>query len=319
MLAHAIIDAMLGAAALGDIGQHFPDTDPALRGRGLDRAAARDRAARSRPTRLARRARRRDRDARAAEARAAPRGDHGGSPTRSGSRRGSVNVKATTGERMGFVGREEGVAAMAVATISLTDTEVSRPRSDVARLTPARAAGSPGPVASFNQGSDSHPWPRSRRTASSSSAAQDLYDRDGDKIGIDRGDLPRRRDRTSPNGRWSTPGMFGTKRSFVPLRDADEADGGLTVPFEKEQVKDAPKLEPNGQLSRREESELYAHYGIDYAARQRRRPRGCGAPTADAGRTSARAEAGRRRPPLQRARKRVPRIACARCSSPTCC
>ena len=52
------------------------------------------------------------------------------------------------------------------------------------------------------------------------------------------------------------------------------------VPFEKDAVKDAPKVEPNGQLSRREESELYAHYGIDYdhateteAARMRRADR----------------------------------------------
>ena len=43
VLAHAITDAILGAASLGDIGTHFPDTDVAVQGRGLDRAAARDR------------------------------------------------------------------------------------------------------------------------------------------------------------------------------------------------------------------------------------------------------------------------------------
>ena len=45
VLAHAITDAILGAASMGDIGTHFPDTDEQWRGRGLDRAAAGDRAA----------------------------------------------------------------------------------------------------------------------------------------------------------------------------------------------------------------------------------------------------------------------------------
>ena len=49
VLAHAITDAILGAAAMGDIGTHFPDTDERWRGRGLDRAAARDRRAASPP------------------------------------------------------------------------------------------------------------------------------------------------------------------------------------------------------------------------------------------------------------------------------
>ena len=54
-----------------------------------------------------------------------------------------VHVKATTGERMGFVGREEGVAAMAVATLIL---DVSRPNS---YRTPPSGCGRPdsGPVA----------------------------------------------------------------------------------------------------------------------------------------------------------------------------
>ena len=56
-------------------------------------------------------------------------------------------------------------------------------------------------------------------------------------------------------------GLFGTKRTFVPIGDATERDGTLAVPFEKGTVKDAPDIEANGQLSKAEEAELYRHYG----------------------------------------------------------
>ena len=113
MLAHAITDAILGAASLGDIGQHFPDTDPAFKDADSI-VLLREVVARVAAAGLARRVRRRDRDDGAPEARAPPRGDHGAAGR--GGRR-AVHVKATTGEGMGFVGREEGVAALAVATL----------------------------------------------------------------------------------------------------------------------------------------------------------------------------------------------------------
>ena len=72
VLAHAITDAILGAAAMGDIGQHFPDTDAAFKGADSIELL-REAVARVRRRGLARRVRRRDRDARAAEARPAPR------------------------------------------------------------------------------------------------------------------------------------------------------------------------------------------------------------------------------------------------------
>ena len=116
VLTHAIIDALLGAAGLGDIGEHFPDTDERWRGAdsigllgivvgtviaadleivnvdctvvmeapklGPHRAAIRERLA----------------------------GELGLAS-------GRVNVKASTGEGVGFVGRGEGVAALAIATL----------------------------------------------------------------------------------------------------------------------------------------------------------------------------------------------------------
>jgi 2-C-methyl-D-erythritol 2,4-cyclodiphosphate synthase len=116
VLAHAVIDALLGAAGLGDIGEHFPDTDERFKDAdsmqllgivvttviaagfeivnvdctvvmetpklGPQRQAIRERLANALGLALER-----------------------------------VNVKATTGEGMGFVGRGEGVAALAVASL----------------------------------------------------------------------------------------------------------------------------------------------------------------------------------------------------------
>jgi len=60
-------------------------------------------------------------------------------------------------------------------------------------------------------------------------------------------------------------GLFGSASSFVPIANATTRDGDVQVPFEKAQVKDAPKLDPDGQLSQHDESALYAHYGMDYS------------------------------------------------------
>jgi len=109
VLAHAITDALLGAAGLGDIGQHFPDTDE--RWRDADSMEL----------------------LRVVAARVGAIGNVDAtvmmerpklSPHRDAIRASleaalgcTVNVKATTGEGMGFVGRGEGVAALAVATL----------------------------------------------------------------------------------------------------------------------------------------------------------------------------------------------------------
>ncbi len=92
---------------------------------------------------------------------------------------------------------------------------------------------------------------------------QDLVDADGDKIGkIDEIYL----DTETSEPEWAvvTTGLFGTKQSFVPLGDATTSADGVRVPFDKSTVKDAPKIDPDGQLSQSEERDLYAHYGRDY-------------------------------------------------------
>jgi sporulation protein YlmC with PRC-barrel domain len=61
-------------------------------------------------------------------------------------------------------------------------------------------------------------------------------------------------------------GLFGTKRTFVPLAGATEENGKLRVPLEKFKVKQAPQVEPDGKLTKDEETALYQHYGIEPAA-----------------------------------------------------
>jgi 2-C-methyl-D-erythritol 4-phosphate cytidylyltransferase/2-C-methyl-D-erythritol 2,4-cyclodiphosphate synthase len=114
--AHAIGDALLGAAGLGDLGRHFPDTDPRWKGISslvlLRDIAGKVSAAGWRvgncDVTLA--ARRPKIAPRAEEMRARLAEALGISPAQ-------VNVKATTGERLGFVGRGEGIAAHAVALL----------------------------------------------------------------------------------------------------------------------------------------------------------------------------------------------------------
>jgi len=91
---------------------------------------------------------------------------------------------------------------------------------------------------------------------------QDLYDSHGDKIGkIDEIYL----DRESDEPEWAlvNTGLFGTKSTFVPLRDASHHGGTLSVPYEKGRVKDAPNIDPDGELSHAQEDELYRYYELD--------------------------------------------------------
>ena len=63
---------------------------------------------------------------------------------------------------------------------------------------------------------------------------------------------------------WVTAktGLFGTSESFVPLQGADVQGHDVRVPYSKHQVKDAPRVESDGNLSPEEEDRLYRHYEI---------------------------------------------------------
>jgi 2-C-methyl-D-erythritol 2,4-cyclodiphosphate synthase len=116
VLTHAIIDALLGAAALGDIGQHFPDTDERYRDAdSLELLGVTVRMlgeAGFRPVHV-------DATVIIEQPKVAPLRE----PIRTalaavlGLGIEHVSVKATRGEGMGFVGRQEGAATLAVATI----------------------------------------------------------------------------------------------------------------------------------------------------------------------------------------------------------
>jgi uncharacterized protein (TIGR02271 family) len=61
-----------------------------------------------------------------------------------------------------------------------------------------------------------------------------------------------------------TSGLFIAKTAFVPLARAQATGDRVQVPYDKDQVKDAPSMETDGQLSQDDEAELYRHYGLDY-------------------------------------------------------
>jgi uncharacterized protein (TIGR02271 family) len=92
---------------------------------------------------------------------------------------------------------------------------------------------------------------------------QDLLDTDGDKIGsIDEIYV----DSKTEQPEWALvkTGLFGGKGTFVPLSQASPEEGGVRVPYAKSHVKDAPNIEPDGELSQSEERTLYEHYDVAY-------------------------------------------------------
>jgi len=116
VLLHAICDALLGAAALGDIGRHYPDSDPKYS--DIDsRRLLRDVAAQVKRQGYA--IVNVDATIVAEAPRMAPHVARmiGNIAADLGIQPAAVNVKATTTEQLGFIGRGEGIAALAVALI----------------------------------------------------------------------------------------------------------------------------------------------------------------------------------------------------------
>ena len=92
------------------------------------------------------------------------------------------------------------------------------------------------------------------------------YTRDGDKLGkvgqLFLDDETGRREFVTVN-----TGLFGTKESFVPVTDASLEGDRLTVPYSKDQVKDAPSVDSgDGHIDPSEEERIFQHYGLSYSS-----------------------------------------------------
>jgi len=118
VLSHAIADALLGAISAGDIGQHFPDTDESIRGISsieiLKRVNELLAQTSARVVNI-------DATLLAEEPKFAPHiaGMRKAIADALDTSDSNVSVKATTNERLGTIGRGEGIAAMAVATVEV--------------------------------------------------------------------------------------------------------------------------------------------------------------------------------------------------------
>jgi uncharacterized protein (TIGR02271 family) len=99
---------------------------------------------------------------------------------------------------------------------------------------------------------DAHTW-----------QGRDLIGGDGEKIGSVK-EIYQDQNTGKPEWALVTSGLFGTRSHFVPLAGAEASGEGVQVPVNKDQVKDAPSIEGDGELSEQEERQLFEHYGVPY-------------------------------------------------------
>lgn len=101
-----------------------------------------------------------------------------------------------------------------------------------------------------------------------------VFDRDGEKVGTV-GQIYLDDATEEPNFVTVRTGLFGTKETFVPVRDADFSDGDVHLPYDREVIRECPAVESDSHLDEPEQAELFRHYGLDPHATP-------AAPTADA-------------------------------------
>ena len=88
-----------------------------------------------------------------------------------------------------------------------------------------------------------------------------VYSSDGERIGTVE-ELFMDEETRQPEWIGIGTGFFGTKRVLVPVTGASTESDGLTVPYSKQQVKDAPDIDAD-EISQETEAELYAYYGLE--------------------------------------------------------
>ena len=89
-----------------------------------------------------------------------------------------------------------------------------------------------------------------------------VLDRDGDKVGK-LVDLYVDDDSNEPKWFAVKTGLFGSKVSFVPIAQSHAEGDDVQVAHSKDQIKDAPRVDPDGALSPDEERQLYRHYDLE--------------------------------------------------------
>ena len=60
-------------------------------------------------------------------------------------------------------------------------------------------------------------------------------------------------------------GLFGNSESFVPVEQANASGDGVTVPYDKDKVKNAPNVDADGHISPEQEQEIFTYYGLSYS------------------------------------------------------
>ncbi|MCC2661993.1 MAG: photosystem reaction center subunit [Arthrobacter sp.] len=91
---------------------------------------------------------------------------------------------------------------------------------------------------------------------------------DGDKIGSI-GQIYADDDNGQPTWVTARTGLFGTSESFIPLEGARLEGSDIVVPYTKDQVKDAPRVDTDGHLEPSEEDRLYEHYQLNATYRDK--------------------------------------------------
>ena len=99
------------------------------------------------------------------------------------------------------------------------------------------------------------------RSAVLESRGSTVVGNDGQKIGSVE-DIYLDRESGEPEWAMVKTGLLGPRGTFVPLAEATMQGSDITVPYGKDQVKNAPRVDPDGELSQEQEPELYAHYGL---------------------------------------------------------
>lgn len=95
-----------------------------------------------------------------------------------------------------------------------------------------------------------------------------VFGNDGEKIGTI-GDVYLDDQTQRPTFATVNTGLFGLKETFVPLDQAQQTADGITVPFDKAFVKDAPNIDADGSLTPEEEQRIYDYYSVNYGAADR--------------------------------------------------